>query len=376
MKTKILAWYLPQYHCIPENDQFWGKGFTDWVTVKKAQPLFKGHQQPRVPMNNNYYDLSVKDNIVWQTKLARDNGIYGFGIYHYWFNNEKNLLTKPVEIIYDNKDININYFLAWDNASWKRSWSAIDGNAWAPIADTNRGNQKDKGILIPYILGSKPDWENHFNSILQYFKDERYIKVDKKPVFVILQYDENIKKMCQHWNILAQEHGFNGMYFIFKNKRWFKWDKNDVRFNYEPHYDGWLNPTIWERRIEKLKKILHIPVDTAIYNYDTIWRRIIKNAGNASRNELLGAFVNYDDSPRRSTKGIIVRGASPQKFKKYLSELINISEKHEKEYIFITAWNEWGEGAYMEPDSICQYDYLEVIKDIMSPNKQISHSPT
>ena len=170
--------------------------------------------------------------------------------------------------------------------------------------------------------------------------------------------------MCQHWNTLAQEHGFNGMYFIFKNKRWYEWDKNDVRFNYEPHHDGWLNPTMWERRIEKLKKILHIPVGTAIYNYDTIWKRIIQNSEKASRNELLGAFVNYDDSPRRSIKGRIVKGSSPEKFKKYLSDLIRISEKQRKEFLFITAWNEWGEGAYLEPDCANHYDYINIIKSL------------
>ncbi len=364
MKTKLIAWYLPQYHCIPENNQFWGEGFTDWVTVKNAMPLFRGHQQPRVPLNNNYYDLSIRNNVEWQAKLAKRSGIYGFGIYHYWFNNEKNLLTKPVEIIHDNKKIDIHYFLAWDNASWKRSWSAVDGNAWAPIVDNNRKDQQDMGILIPYILGNENDWENHFNNILRYFKDDRYIKVDNNPIFVILQYDENIKKMCQHWNGLAQKHGFNGMYFIFKNKRWFEWDKESVRFNYEPHHDGWLNPTMWERRIERLKKALHIPVGTAIYNYDTIWRRIIKNAVEASQNELLGAFVNYDDSPRRSTKGKIVKGASPEKFKKYLSKLIDISEKQKKEFIFITAWNEWGEGAFLEPDMLNKYGYINAIKEI------------
>jgi hypothetical protein len=365
MKTKLIAWYLPQYHQIPENDKFWGKGFTDWTTVKKAHPLFKGHIQPKIPFNNNYYDLSNKESIVWQAKLAKENGIYGFGIYHYWFNNEKNLLTKPVKIIYNNKDIDIHYFLAWDNASWKRSWSAVDGNAWAPIADNKRGNKKDSGILIPYILGNKPDWEYHFSHILHYFKDKRYIKVENKPVFVILQYDEEIKKMCQYWNDLAHKHGFNGMYFIFKNKRWFEWGENDVRFNYEPHHNGWLNPTIWERRIEKLKKILHIPVGITIYNYDTIWKRILKNAEQASKNELLGAYVNYDDSPRRSTTGKIIRGGSPQKFKNYLAKLIYISEKQEKEFIFITAWNEWGEGAYLEPDREEKYNYLNVIKELI-----------
>lgn len=364
MKTKIIAWYLPQYHCIPENDQFWGEGFTDWTTVKKAKPLYRGHQQPRVPLNDNYYDLSVKENVAWQAKLARTYGIYGFGIYHYWFNNDKNLLTKPVEIIYEHKDIDIHYFFAWDNASWIRSWSAVNGNAWAPVADRKSEDGKEKGILIPYILGNEPDWENHFNHLLHYFRDERYIKVANKPVFTILQYDEKIKEMCQYWNTLAMKQGFDGMFFIFKNKRWFNWDKNAIRFNYEPHYDGWLNPTMWERKLEKLKKSLHIPAGTAIYDYDTIWKRILNNAETSSQNEYLGAFVSYDDSPRRSDKGIIVKGASPQKFKEYLSRLMEMSEKQGKEFVFTTAWNEWGEGAYMEPDSLHELDYLKAIKDV------------
>lgn len=366
MNTKIIAWYLPQYHCIPENDKFWGEGFTDWVTVKNAQPLFKGHLQPKIPLNNNYYDLSIKENVAWQAKLAKDYGIYGFGIYHYWFNNEKNLLTKPLEIIYDNKEIDIHYFLAWDNANWKRSWSAIDGNAWVPIVDNNKDGKKDSGILIPYIIGNESDWKNHYNKLLPYFKDKRYIRVDNKPMFTILQYDETIEKMCRYWEDLAQRDGFNGMHFVYKNKRWHNWNKNAFRFNYEPHYDGWLNPTIWERRLEKLVKFLNITQKNNYYSYDTIWKKIIENAQNSSSNEYLGAFVGYDDTPRRSTKGKIIKGASPQKFKKYLSKLITISEEQDKEFIFITAWNEWGEGAYLEPDIIYHYDYLEVIKNISS----------
>lgn len=364
MKTKLIAWYLPQYHNIPENDEFWGKGFTDWVTVRKARPLYKGHLQPKVPLNNNYYDLSIKENVVWQAKLAKDNGIHGFGIYHYWFNDEKNLLTKPAEIIYDNQDIDINYFFAWDNASWIRSWSAINGNVWASIAEKKYDRHKDNGILIPYILGKEKEWENHFNHILHFLKDKRYIKVANKPVFVILQYDEDIKKMCKYWNDLAKKNGFAGIHFIFKNKRWFNWDENAIRFNYEPHYDGWDNPTMWERRIEKIKTIVKISSKNYFYNYDTIWKRIIKNAKEASPNELLGAFVGFDDSPRRINNGRIVKGASPEKFKQYLSKLIDISEKQNKDFIFITAWNEWGEGAYLEPDNINKYNYLSVIREL------------
>ncbi len=364
MKTKLIAWYLPQYHQIPENDEFWGKGFTDWVTVKKAKPLYKGHQQPRIPLNNNYYDLSIEDNIIWQTKLAKKFGIYGFGIYHYWFNNEKNLLTKPVEIINNNKEIDINYFLAWDNASWKRSWSILYGNAWAPIADGNTKTNTNNGILIPYILGNEKEWERHYNHILKYFIDERYIKINNKPVFIILQYDENIKKMCDYWNHLAVKTGFNGIYFIFKNKRWYNWKEGTYRFNYEPHYNGWENPSKWERRFEKIYKLIGAQHSKYLYNYDTIWLKILKSAKYSSEYEYLSAFVGYDDTPRRSNHGKIINGASPEKFRKYLSQLYNISNKQEKEFLFITAWNEWGEGAYLEPDNVNQYNYLKAIKEI------------
>ena len=182
MNTKIIAWYLPQYHSIPENDEFWGKGFTDWTTVKRAIPLYKNHHQPRIPLYDNYYDLSIKTNIEWQAKLAKKYGVYGFGIYHYWFNNDKNILTKPANIIHDDKNIDINYLFAWDNASWVRSWSAVAGNAWAPIADRNQSKYKDRDILIPYILGKERDWKNHYSHLLQHFKDDRYIKDDNKPV--------------------------------------------------------------------------------------------------------------------------------------------------------------------------------------------------
>ena len=362
MKTKLLTWYLPQYHSIPENNEFWGEGFTDWVTVRNAKPLYRGHQQPRIPLDNNYYDLAIRDSVEWQARIAKEHGIFGFGIYHYWFNNEKNLLTKPAEIIRDNKDIDINYFFAWDNASWVRSWSALSGNAWAPVAD-QKYNKNGRTVLIPYILGKENDWENHFNHLIDYFNDSRYIKVDNKPMFIILQYDNDIQKMCDYWDNLARQNGFDGMYFVFKNKRWFDWGDRK-RFNYEPHHDGWLNPTVWERRIEKIKRLFHLDTHVMIYDYDTTWKRILKSAESSSRNEYLGGFVNYDDSPRRSRRGKIVKGANPEKFKYYLSELCKISDRQNKDFLFLTAWNEWGEGAYLEPDTIYGYEYLNAIKEI------------
>lgn len=122
MKPNIIAFYLPQFHTIPENDEWWGKGFTDWVNVKNARPLFGGHMQPRIPLNTNYYDLSTVEAIRWQTSLAREYGVDGFCIYHYWFNG-KLLLEKPAEILLANNDIDISFCFSWANEPWARTWT-------------------------------------------------------------------------------------------------------------------------------------------------------------------------------------------------------------------------------------------------------------
>lgn len=364
MKTKIIAMYLPQFHRIPENDEFWGEGFTDWVTVKNAKPLYKDHIQPRVPLNNNYYDLSVEENVVWQADLAVKYGIYGFGVYHYWFNNEKNLLTKPAEIMRDSQDLHVKYFLVWDNASWKRSWSNLEGNDWAPLADKAGNHTAGPQILIPYILGKEADWRRHYDELLTHFKSPNYIKKDNKPIFSILCSEGDIMDMCNSWDKWAKEDGFDGMFFIFKSTS--NLPDNVYRYNYEPHTSGWGNKTFFERledvafRCLKYRKRMY-------YDYDLAWKRLLKHAA-SERNEYLyhGAFVSYDDSPRRGAeKSKIVRGASPKKFRKYFKQLLSISDEQGKDYVFLTAWNEWGEGAFLEPDVIEGFGYLEAIKDCL-----------
>lgn len=365
--TKIIAMYLPQYHSIPENDEFWGKGFTDWVTVKKAKPLFEGHYQPKVPMNGKYYDLSKKEDVAWQCKLAKDYGVYGFGIYHYWFNNEKNLLTKPAEIIRDNKDIDMNYFFAWDNLSWRRTWSNLAGNAWAP---TQEGQQKKgSATLIEYILGGEEDWKNHYDYVKTHFVEDRYIKIDNKPVFIIFYNNEEIAKMCEYWNKLAKEDGFDGIYFIFrrgkKNNYLNPSATDETIFNYEPITSGW--SSLSQRIATRLQRKFGITPGLKIYSYDKIWKKILKDAKGkyAKPNIYHGAFVEYDDTPRRgATRGIVVKGSTPEKFKTYMSQLLKISEEQGKQFVFLTAWNEWGEGACLEPNEKSGNDYLDVLKSI------------
>ena len=364
-KTKLFAMYLPQYHEIKENSMFWGAGFTDWVSVKKNTPLFVGHKQPRVPLNENYYDLSKSENIKWQCELAQKYGIDGFAIYHYWFSDSENLLTRPVEILLENEDFDINYFLAWDNTSWVRTWSKLQGNDWFPKGDGNNQNSKKQQILVKYELGEEQQWKNHYEYLLPFFRDRRYEKKENRPVFMILNPSAGVIKMEEYWNNLAIQSGFAGVYIIYR------WDpvhvrtkyriKNKPMYIYEPSTSGWggLGKRIKNRidrkmGVNKLKK----------YSYDSVWRKLLRCAKkNCEKQIYYCGFVGYDDTPRRGANGRVILGESPEKFKGYLAKLLRLSQCCGKEYLFLTAWNEWGEGAYLEPDEDTGYEYLEAVKE-------------
>ena len=164
---KIIAFYLPQFYTFPENDAWWGKGFTEWTNTRKAVPQFQNHYQPRVPYRDNYYTLTNSDAIAWQIAEAKKYGIYAFCFYHYWFANGKKLLEKPVELFLKNKDLNMNFCLSWANEPWTRSWD---------------GEQKQ--IIMPHEYGGEKEWRDHFFYLLDFFRDERYIKIKNRPLFV------------------------------------------------------------------------------------------------------------------------------------------------------------------------------------------------
>lgn len=358
-KTKVFAMYLPQYHRIPENDRFWGEGFTDWVAVKSAQPQFEGHVQPRIPLNNNYYDLTDVDTIAWQAELAHKYGVDGFGIYHYWFKGDHPVLEKPAEIIRDHPAFPIRYFFAWDNISWIRSWSNVPGNAWAPSYDQKTGKQ----ILLEFEYGDETAWEAHFQYLLPFFRDERYEKKDGRPIFILMKGTdgEQQEAMCRYWDERARQEGFAGMYFITVKSPIKKEAAIFHPFTYEPQYSGWGKRDLWERG---LRKFLHIeprskgPVKY-LYDYSAVWKSILRNA---RKGYYPGAVVSFDDTPRRGKNARILANATPQLFEKYFTQLLKITQRSHRDYVFITAWNEWGEGACLEPDTVNGYGYLEAVK--------------
>lgn len=362
-KVKAIAMYLPQYHRIPENDLFWGEGFTDWTSVKKAEKLYEGHQQPRIPLNENYYDLSQEQAVRWQVDLAKRYGLYGFGIYHYWFSSSKVVLTKPAEIILNNQDIDMPFFFAWDNVSWKRTWSKLKGNDWAPISDKNRNKHDGPEILIEYALGGESEWKAHFEYLYPFFKDDRYIRYNGKPVFFIYHYSQKIEEMGAYWNKLAQESGLEGVQLVFRYDSVRRFPEYLLRFTYEPIYSGWGGAvTRFTSRIMQAigKSTLRC------YDYDDVWKRLLHNAEIHDGDEFWhGAFVGYDDTPRRGDRGTVVTGGSPGKFGSYMASLLRICKAQNKEFVILTAWNEWGEGAYLEPDTMDQYGYVQALRDAL-----------
>ena len=366
-KTKIVAAYLPQFHETENNNIFWGKGYTDWVAVKNAKKLFSEHIQPKVPFNQFYYDLSDPDSIRWQAKLANEYGIDAFNIYHYWFKNGKQELSKPAELILKNKDINIEFLFTWDNSSWVRSWSNVPGNDWAPSYD--KKNKNEKKILLELDYGDEKQWIEHFYYLLPFFKDNRYVKIDGKPVFGFMRSSDifSLKNIRDCWKKLAIQNGLPGIVLISARRSIIEPNIFDYNFLYEPIFSGW---RYRDFVLGRLKKYFGINLNKNknykyLLQYDDYWKKLLKNSRNfLSTNVFLGGLVAFDDTPRRGNLARIINGATPKKFEKYFRELYSISCKSDKELLFLTAWNEWGEGAYLEPDECNEYGYLKALKSV------------
>ncbi|RDU21999.1 glycosyltransferase WbsX family protein [Anaerosacchariphilus polymeriproducens] len=355
---KLIAMYLPQYHRIKENDLWWGNGYTEWEAVKRAVPLFKGHEQPKVPYNKNYYDLSNEDakTLKWQVDLANEYGIFGFCFYHYWFKDNKQLLEKPMEILLAHPEININYCICWANESWTRTWYGLE-----------------QEVLMEQDYGGLKEWENHFNYLLPFFKDTRYIKINEKPVVHIYKSCEieELSKMKDCWNKLAHENGFPGIYLITANtggglER--REELVDAYYNFEPgftlnHRMKFLERLLFGLRIwmkMQLNKLLHKKKIERIIDAKKIYKYMKRELLVYNKPVFKGTYVSWDNTPRRSFKGLYYKNTSPKLFYKSLLDLKR--SVGEDEFVYINAWNEWGEGCFLEPDEENGFQYLEMIK--------------
>lgn len=344
---QTIAMYLPQFHRVKENDEWWGEGFTDWVSAQKASPLFEGHYQPHIPLKNNYYDLLDKKTMEWQANLMQQYGIDGVCMYHYYFKDGRKILEKPAENLLQWKDINMPFCFSWANETWARSWSNLSNiNVWSNLNEPEK-NKEGKAVLLEQRYGDEEAWKEHFRYLLPFFSDPRYIRVDGKPLFLIYKASlvPCLTEMISCFQEWARESGLSGLYIIGSNCT-----QNNLKI-----LDGELfsEPVQCFQAFERNKWTQ----DVTQYKYEDLWNIILSN-DEGSEKTYYGGFVGYDDTPRRGKSGVCVTEQTPELFAEKLAELMAKNSANGKQITFINAWNEWGEGMHLEPDEKDQEAYL------------------
>ena len=369
LRAKVIAMYFPQFHVIPENDEWWGEGFTDWVNVKKARPQFEGHYQPRVPLDADYYDQSQPEVLRRQAELAKNFGIYGFCHYHYWFDGRQ-LLETPTELMLKDSSIDIPFCLSWANETWSRRWDGLDFQLL--IKQTHPADKKR--------------WKLHFDYLLKAWTDDRAIKVDGKPVFVIYrpQNIPEIADMLDYWRELAHQSGLPGLYFIVQKS--FQYPRNcfhgfDAMFQFQPFET--IHSPFMEGRPNKYSlfgKLVHSLPERAqdflralyaralqkmtVHDYEAVWNYIVQVRNDEQLVTYPGAFADWDNTARYGNRARLFRGASPERFEYWFGKLLESMPERglPEDFIWLNAWNEWAEGAYLEPDEKFGLAYLSALK--------------
>lgn len=359
-KIRALAIHLPQFHTIPENDEWWGKGFTEWTNTRKEKPRFKGHYQPHTPLNENYYDLSDVDSLKHQVALAKKYLIDGFCFYHYWFDG-KLLLEKPLENLINDKTIDFPFCLSWANENWTRRW---DG--------------KDNEVLVGQNHSIEDD-KKHIEYLLKYFKDERYIKVNGAPVLLIYKTEliPHIKETLNMWNEYLKQNGFPGLYTInMESTSSSKGvDKSEDGFSAAMDFQpNWANLPRKERET-KLKRFVNRTLkrsssysENKIFSYFKYFQLEKNRIWNLPYKIYPTVVPSWDNSARRVKGAVIFKGASPKLYGEWLNHILLRFKpfSEEENFVFINAWNEWAEGNHLEPCKKWGYKYLEITKKYIS----------
>ena len=352
-EARFIAFYLPQFHPIPENDEWWGKGFTEWHAVVRAKKLFAGHKQPHLPADLGFYDLRLEETRIAQAEMAKKAGIDGFCYWHYWFGNGKRLLERPFNEVLESGKPDFPFCLGWANHSWeKKLW------------DKNGTSE----VLIEQTYPGEEDYINHFYSVLPAFKDKRYITINDKPLFVIYnpKGSTEIPKIIALWRKLAKENGLKDIFFVAKDADSRAKEKNiamgfDAIYNLDHiniHHHLNIVQKVW---LYILREWLHLPT---IFQYkDAINYMITKNS--YERDVIPSIAPNWDHSPRSGRKSIILKNSKPEYFKQVVLKALDAvkNKPKDEQIIFLVSWNEWGEGNYMEPDLEFGHGYLDALKD-------------
>jgi len=350
--ARVIAFYLPQYHPIPENDEWWGKGFTEWTNATKAKPLFHGHYQPHLPADLGFYDLRVPETREAQAQMARQYGIEAFCYYRYWFGG-KQLLERPFEDMLESGRPDFPFCICWANATWTGIW---------------HGNPKE--ILVEQTYPGEVDHQAHFQSLLRAFRDQRYLRVDGKPLFMIYKPADlpDARKVADLFRTMASQAGLPGLFLVGVSHR-DGWDPKTHGFDAAivQNLPGLQAHVPWRYPLLRSKAKLGGHRLT-IYDYCDLLDTFIPEK--VREQEFLPCLIpSWDNTPRSGMNGLIMRGSTPSLFQRSVRQALEkISAKPpEHRLVFLKSWNEWAEGNHMEPDLRHGHAYLEALRAELIP---------
>lgn len=364
--VRLIAFYVPQYHPIPENDEWWGKGFTEWTQVAQARPRFRGHNQPRIPADLGFYDLRVSETRAAQAELARQHGIHGFCYYHCWFNG-KQLLERPFNEVLASGKPDFPFCLCWANENWTRTW---DGG--------------DHDILMAQNY-TEADDRMHIRSLLPALFDRRYIRIERKPLLLIYR-TENMPdpmRTADIWREETHKSGVGDIYLARVESFTSAIDPRTIGFDAAVEFaPDWRNmgrrkfQSVLGRLVRKLHLVERGYSDNLVIEYDDLVESMLAKPASEIR-RFRCVTPGFDNSPRRRRGATIFVGSTPAKYGVWLKSVIatcrrSITEGNDR-VVFVNAWNEWGEGNYLEPDLEWGRAYLEETRNALDCRTVLSN---
>lgn len=348
---KLIAFYLPQYHPFPENDEWWGKGFTEWANVTRAVPQFPGHYQPHLPGELGFYDLRIEDVHFRQIELAKQFGLYGFAYYHYWFNG-KRLMEMPVDRFLNNKKMDFPFLLIWANENWTRRWDGLDNDI---LIAQNHSPESDKAFI---------------KDLEPYLRDERYIRLGDRPIIIVYRTDILPEPIAtaERWREFCLKNHLGDPYLIAAQTFGLSDPRTvgfDAAMQFPPHNE-WHSGDLM---IQASTELANPDYSSYIFSYPKMVEHQENQIKATTPYPLYKTvFPSWDSEPRKPGRGTIYAYSSPSLYRRWLQTACDWTIKNhpeEERFVFINAWNEWAEGAHLEPDRRFGYGYLEATKDVL-----------
>jgi lipopolysaccharide biosynthesis protein len=348
-KVRPIAFYLPQFHPIAENDEWWGRGFTEWTNTAKAKPLFRGHYQPHVPADLGFYDLRLSESREQQAAMAARYGIEAFCYYHYWFGGRR-LLERPFDEVLASGSPKLPFCLCWANQTWTGVWHG-----------------SPRRVLVEQTYPGESDHRAHFEYLTRAFADDRYVRVDGQPLFLIYSPGElpNAERTLDSWRERSVKVGLRAPYFVAV-----VWEVNATRppagfdgqiLQHLPERADWYP---WSRPIEKIRRYVTYRLGhPTVKDYASSSREMLPAQLNPEHSFPV-VVPNWDNSPRSGRRGLCLRNSTPQLFGEQVARAVRLLSRHDasKRLLFIKSWNEWAEGNHLEPDLRYGHQYLEALQ--------------